>query len=138
MTEYPNREHANADKAARRRAITALGNLITDAQAMAKRLNDPDATIYMEDGRRFQDSSDRAAAELTRLETLREVREWHAADFPPAVTEGHPHGGLGPHPDWKGHNDYAVHRHNMTNGRAEWLTRGDGTPVTTLGAARTR
>ena len=35
---YPNREHENADKAARRRAIKALDDIIDDAQTLQRRI----------------------------------------------------------------------------------------------------
>ncbi len=80
MTEYPNREHENTEKAARRRATDALGIMIIDAQDLARKLTgwkDVDA----QDAQRFHELSGKVTANLAILETLRDVREWHAADL---------------------------------------------------------
>lgn len=82
MSDYPNREHENADKAARRCALKALDGIESEMLSLRRRLtyNDRNAP----DG----DETQRIAA-LTRdliqhlsiLGALREVREWHAADL---------------------------------------------------------
>lgn len=79
MTEYPNREHERADKAATRRALSSLYDIIDDAKALARRIEggyEPHGT----DAQRFADKAVALAINLGILETLRDVREWHAAD----------------------------------------------------------
>jgi hypothetical protein len=79
MTNYPNHEHENADKAARRRALRGLRDIIEDAEALARRIEtgyEPHGT----DAQRLADKAVSIAANLSALETLRDVREWHAAD----------------------------------------------------------
>lgn len=83
MADYPNREHENADKAARRRALRALADIETEVEYLRKRVasgvadGDDTATLMQR------------AADLTRhlavLGNLRNVREWHAADQAEAV-----------------------------------------------------
>lgn len=76
-TGYPNREHENADKAARRRTLKAAGDLIQAAALIAKRVE-----LGIAEG---GDTSRLAglARDLTEhvavLGALRDVREWHAA-----------------------------------------------------------
>jgi hypothetical protein len=76
VTEYPNREHANADKAARRRALQALTDIEAEVAFLRRRINGDVA-----DG---DDTSTLAqrAVDVTRhfatLEALRDAREWHA------------------------------------------------------------
>lgn len=77
---YPNREHENADKAARRRAIKALDDIIDDAQTLQRRI----ARGYEPHGTDAQRRADKAVASAVNfafLEQLRDVREWHAADL---------------------------------------------------------
>lgn len=77
--EYPNREHANADKAARRRALKALDDIIEDAQALKRRIEngyEPHGT----DAERLADKAIAASVNFAFLEQLRDVRAWHAAD----------------------------------------------------------
>jgi hypothetical protein len=83
MPEYPNKEHETADRRARRRAVDALGIMITDAQRLARHLNGGN-DVMTEDGQRFAELSAKVTANLAALETLHDVREWHAAD----VAEG--------------------------------------------------
>jgi citrate lyase beta subunit len=77
---YPNREHANADKAARRRAISALDSIEANARALARRIEDGSYEPHGEDAQRFAEATVKVAVNLGALETLRDVREWHAAD----------------------------------------------------------
>lgn len=79
MTDYPNREHQREDETARQRAVADLQDIINDAKTLQRRLANGTYT----------DVSDAQtlvarAAEVTRrlavLDTLRQVREWHAAD----------------------------------------------------------
>jgi hypothetical protein len=87
MTAYPNREHENADNAARRRALAALRDIAEDAENLRGRIErgyEPHGT----DADRFTAKSVKLALNLSVMETLRDVREWHAADVaevgPPA------------------------------------------------------
>jgi hypothetical protein len=78
VTEYPNREHANADKAARRRALQALADIEAEVAFLRRRIANEVA-----DGDDTSTLAMRAAdvtRQLARLEALRDVREWHAAD----------------------------------------------------------
>lgn len=76
--DYPNREHANADKAARRRAFQALADIEREVTFLRRRIEgdvaDGDDTSTL----------NQRAADITRhmsvLESFRDVREWHAAD----------------------------------------------------------
>jgi hypothetical protein len=79
VTEYPNREHRREDETARRQAMIGLQDIIDNAKTLERRLANGTYT----------DVSDAqalvaGAAEVTRrlavLDTLRHVREWHAAD----------------------------------------------------------
>jgi hypothetical protein len=79
VTEYPNREHRREDETARRQAMIGLQGIIDNAKTLERRLANGTYT----------DVSDAqalvaGAAEVTRrlavLDTLRHVREWHAAD----------------------------------------------------------
>lgn len=78
MTDYPNRDHAHADKAARRRALNALDDIEREVAFLRKRVNgdiadgDDTSTLAMR-------ASD-VTRQLAALEVLRGVREWHAAD----------------------------------------------------------
>lgn len=79
MTDYPNREHKNADDAARRRALAALTDLAGEAALLHRSVKaglevDGDFTQVLTDLVR------KLTRDLTVLGTLRDVREWHAAD----------------------------------------------------------
>lgn len=75
---YPNREHMQADKAAERRALKALDDIEAAVRILRRRIEGGIA-----DGDDTGTLTQRAA-EVTRhlsvLGTLRDVREWHAAD----------------------------------------------------------
>jgi len=77
VTAYPNREHANADRAARRRALIALSDIEREVAFLRKRVEND-----LADGDDTSTLTQRAA-EVTRqmavLGTLREAREWHEA-----------------------------------------------------------
>jgi hypothetical protein len=79
MTHYPNREHMNADAAARRRAVAALEKIGEHTAELADRLNNgavPEpGEAYLLTGQ-----AARAATHLAELAMLRDVREWDAAD----------------------------------------------------------
>lgn len=77
MTTYPNREHENADKAARRRALQALADIEGEVALLRKRVNGGIA-----EGDHTSTLAQRAVdvtRQFGRLEALRDVREWHAA-----------------------------------------------------------
>lgn len=78
MTDYPNREHKNADDAARRRALKALDDIEAEVTFLRRRVNggtaDADHTSTL--AARTAD----VVRQLAVLEALRDVREWHAAD----------------------------------------------------------
>lgn len=78
-TSYPSREHANADKAARRRALKALDDIIEDAQTLKRRI-EHGYEPHGEDAQRIADKAVAVAVNFAFLEQLRDVREWHAAD----------------------------------------------------------
>lgn len=76
---YPNRGHQRADEAARRRAIRDLDQFREHAENMARRLREgyiPDG----QDAQRFASALVNLTDNMGRLETLRDVREWAAAD----------------------------------------------------------
>lgn len=78
-TTYPNREHENADKAARRRALKALDNIAAEVDTLRRRI----ASDQRVDGDDTQAITGLAAALINHLAimgALREVREWHEAD----------------------------------------------------------
>lgn len=146
MTTYPNREHEQADRAARRRALTAILHLTEELTTLTHRLDDPRAQVDGSETQRLTTLTRDLTEHLTilgrsldaiemysSLETLRGVREWHAADQAGDVVMGlggHAHISGG-HAGWKGHDKYAVHRHLSTG--IEWeLHAGDGTPVTVV------
>jgi hypothetical protein len=78
-TTYPNKEHRRAAEAAQRRALAAIGQ-IRDALALIERSvtqGSPDSS----EARRVIDFGGDLREYLAQIETLREVREWHAADL---------------------------------------------------------
>jgi hypothetical protein len=77
---YPNREHENADKAAQRRALTVLKNIVTDAEIIRRRLEGSTVHPDAADARGIALQAAQLTEHLAILETLREVREWHEAD----------------------------------------------------------
>jgi hypothetical protein len=76
---YPNREHENADKAAARRALAALA-AIEDQVAVLRAKIEHRNYIYGSDTNQITDNARALTEHLAILETLRDVREWHAAD----------------------------------------------------------
>ena len=78
MTDYPNLEHENADKAAKRRASKALTDIAFEITILSRRLEadaaDGDDTNILSDRVR------QLTQHLSTLAALREVREWHALD----------------------------------------------------------
>lgn len=79
MTDYPNLEHLQADKAAARRALAGLRDIIEDAQTLARRI-EAGYEPYGTDAQRLADKALSVAVNLSTLETLRDVRSWDAAD----------------------------------------------------------
>jgi hypothetical protein len=85
-TSYPNREHKNADVAARRRALGVLAAIEEEVASLRRRI----------EGHRIDGDDTQILTDLTRqvtlhasvLGTLREVREWHAADQAQAAPGG--------------------------------------------------
>jgi hypothetical protein len=76
--DYPNREHASTDKAARRRALQALSDIEREVAFLRKRIERD-----LADGDDTSTLAQRAVdvtRQFGRLEALRDVREWHAAD----------------------------------------------------------
>ena len=77
--KYPNREHENADKTARQQAIAALDAILGDAEILKRRLANGTYTD-VSDATSLTSEADAVAHHLAVLDTLRDVREWHAAD----------------------------------------------------------
>jgi hypothetical protein len=78
VTSYPNREQANADKAARRRALQALDDIEAEVKFLRRRISNDVA-----DGDGTSTLAMRTADVircLSVLGTLRKAREWDAAD----------------------------------------------------------
>jgi hypothetical protein len=79
---YPNREHQNADQAATRRALHCLDGIESDVTILRRRLTQTGSTVSVDGADsgglalRVRDLTEY----LTVLETLRDVREWHALD----------------------------------------------------------
>jgi hypothetical protein len=85
VTDYPNREHENTDKASRRRALQALSDIEGEVARLRKRVERD-----LADGDDTSTLAQRAAdvtRQFGRLEALRDVREWHAADIREAVND---------------------------------------------------
>lgn len=85
MTGYPNQEHANADSAARRRALQALADIEREVESLRKRVSND-----LADGDDTSTLAQRTAdvtRQFARLEALREVREWHEADTKEAARD---------------------------------------------------
>ena len=79
MTDYPNREHSNADKAARRRALAALEEIKAEADNFIRRI-DKGYELSGADAERLVTKAFKVAVNFSIAETLSNVREWHAAD----------------------------------------------------------
>jgi hypothetical protein len=75
---YPNREHEREDHAARRRALAALRHLTDEAEILAARI--ASGIVDGDDSQRISDLARDLTQHLSILGTLRQVREWHAAD----------------------------------------------------------
>lgn len=79
MPDYPNREHENEDRTARQQAIEALDAITRDAEILKRRLS---GGTYADvtDAESLVAKAGQVARRLAVLDTLRHVREWHAAD----------------------------------------------------------
>lgn len=78
VTAYPNREHKNADGTARERAEAALNCIEGEVMIIRRRI--ADGADASHDVQILADAVRRLTHTLAVLETLRDVREWHAAD----------------------------------------------------------
>ncbi len=79
MTSYPNREHENADRAAMRRALHTLEGIRGEANDLHLRLS-RDQRVDADDAQVISGKVRDLTGYLAELATLRDVREWHAAD----------------------------------------------------------
>lgn len=79
MTDYPNREHANADKTARQQAMAALDDIARDIAILKRRLANGSYTD-VSDSTALAAKAGAVGRHLAVLATLRNVREWDAAD----------------------------------------------------------
>jgi hypothetical protein len=79
MTTYPNREHQAADQAAMRRALKALTDIKGEAEDLHLRLS-RDQRVDADDAQTITGKVRDLIGYLAELATLRDVREWHAAD----------------------------------------------------------
>jgi hypothetical protein len=79
MTEYPNREHRKEDETARRQAMASLQDIIDNAKTLERRLANGTYTD-VSDAQTLVAKSAEVTRRLAVLDTLRLVREWHAAD----------------------------------------------------------
>lgn len=80
MTAYPNKEHANADRAARRRALEALAELTSEAALLRRALAAGGRDLDGDDTQVLAGLVRKLTRDLSVLGTLRDVREWHEAD----------------------------------------------------------
>jgi len=78
MSDYPNREHQNADAAARRRALAALDHMVNEAEILRQRIERRQADG--DDTQRIANLARDITQHVSILGVLREVREWHAID----------------------------------------------------------
>jgi hypothetical protein len=76
---YPNREHENTVNSATRRALSALDAISENVDLIRGKL--AAGTVDAADARYLQEQAGRMFEYLTTLETLRDVRDWHAADL---------------------------------------------------------
>jgi hypothetical protein len=79
MSDFPNREHANEDRTARQQAIEALDAIARDAEVLKRRLSNG-SYADVTDAESLVAKAGQVARRLAVLDTLRHVREWHAAD----------------------------------------------------------
>lgn len=79
MTTYPNREHQVADDSARRRALAELKSIEQEVGYLRAKL-DRGSRVEPENAQPMHEKILDLIRDLAILSTLREVREWHAAD----------------------------------------------------------
>lgn len=77
---YPNREHQNSDRRARTRALKAIADA-TDSLALIRRGLEAGHLPHSPSAESVAADVMKLAAALQVLETLADVREWHAADM---------------------------------------------------------
>ena len=75
---YPNREHENADNAAKRRALQALADVEHEA-AFLRRAIERDGHVSADQTATLAQQAADVIRQFAVLGTLREVRKWHAA-----------------------------------------------------------
>lgn len=84
MTDYPNREHQAADQAAMRRALHALEGIRGEAESLHLKLS-RDQRVDADDAQVITGQVRDLIGHLAELGTLRDVREWAAADRQPVT-----------------------------------------------------
>jgi hypothetical protein len=80
---YPNREHQNQDRAARRRAAQALDEIEAEAGILRRKLagaDNPRSTVDGDDTQLIAGKVRDLTAQLAIIGVLRDVRAWHALD----------------------------------------------------------
>jgi hypothetical protein len=77
---YPNREHQNADRAARRRAGAALSGIEAEVATLRRLLANPEASPDEDDTQLIASHVRDLTGHLGRMGALHEAREWAAAD----------------------------------------------------------
>jgi hypothetical protein len=87
MTSYPNREHANADKSARRRAATALDGIEAETSMLRRLLRGESVEPDGDDTQLITQHVRALVQQMSVLGALREVREWDAADIAEAAED---------------------------------------------------
>lgn len=84
---YPNKEHKKADETARRRALTAIGDLSDNLAMLRQRLESgPEFRIDADSAQGLAEYVRKLAGHLAELGTLYDVREWHKADLAEGYT----------------------------------------------------
>lgn len=73
------REHGNAERAAKRRALKQIDMIVERAITLESALR-KNASVYGSDGRSLADMVNVLTENLAILETLGDVREWAKAD----------------------------------------------------------
>lgn len=91
---YSNREHQNADQAARRRALTAIDHMKQELSSLERRITYSGTHVDASETQRLASLVRDLTEYLAVQETLREVREWDAADQAEAAANlaGEPRG----------------------------------------------
>lgn len=81
MTSYPNREHKNENESALLRAIGNLNAIAEEVRTLKLKLEgDYGRSVFADDAQVITTKARELTRDLTMLEVLRNVREWHAAD----------------------------------------------------------